>query len=446
MPIAPQIAVVNCPACGARFSAEVYRIVDVGQNPQHKQQLLSGQLNQATCPRCGNQGTLSVPYLYHDPSKELALVFLPTELNLPEADQQRYIGSLTNEAMMNLPPDRRKGYLLQPQIFLRMEGLMRRILAADGITEDMLDAQRARVELIDEFLAADNSEDQLKALAIEHKERLDYEFFHTLTTSLEAARTESQTDLAEQLLALRSALLELSEFGRSSRAQQETYDKLQEGMNREDLLERVVAAEGEAEIRGIASAARSLLDYQFYLMLSSRIDSADADEAQRLRELRERLLTLAEELDAQTEAALTRSSELLGAIMESDDQEAAVRDNLAEIDDLVLALLSANMRQAEEQGREETAAQLRQVWQTIVGVLEEAMPPHIKLINRLLRTEAEQERRVLMEAQDGLITPEFLELMEAMVADLVERGQPEAGERLQRIRGEVASFLVSGSA
>jgi hypothetical protein len=446
MPNFPQTAIVNCPSCGAQFNAQIHRIIDVGQNPEHKQQFLRGQLNQAICPRCDSRGMLSVPYFYHDPSKELALVFLPTELNLPEADQQRYIGSLTNEAMMNLPPEQRRGYLLQPQIFLRMEGLMKRILAADGITEDMLDAQRARAELIDQFLAADDNEERLKALAIEHKERLDYEFFHTLTASLEAAQTEAQTASAEQLLRLRTRLLELSDFGRSSRAQRETIDMLQEGMTRENLLERIIAAEGDAELRGITSVARSLLDYQFFLMLSGRMDSADGDEARRLRELRESLLTLTQELDREAEAALARSSEVLQAILESQDQEAAVRDHLAEIDDMLLALLSANMRQAEAEGQEERAAQLREVWGAVVGVLEEAMPPQIQLINRLLSTETEEQRRALMEGQDGLITPDFLELIEDMSADLVERGQSEAGERLRSIRGEVATFLVSRSA
>jgi hypothetical protein len=388
---------------------------------------------------------LSVPYLYHDPSKELALVFLPTELNLPEADQQRLIGTLTNETMMNLPPAQRKGYLLQPQIFLRMEGLMKRILAADGITEDRLDAQRARVELIDEFLAVDDHEDRFTALAGEHKERLDYEFFQTLTANLEAAQAEGQTASAERLLRLRTTLLGLSDLGRSSRAQRETIDTLQEGMTREDLLARIIAAEGDAELRGITSVARSLLDYQFFLMLSGRIDSSDGDEARRLRELRESLLTLTQELDREAEAALARSSEVLHAILESQDQEAAVRDHLAEIDDTLLALLAANIRQAEAEGQEARSSQLRGVWETVVGVLEEAMPPQIQLINRLLSTETEQQRRALMGGQDGLISPEFLELMEAMAAHLVERGQSEAAERLRSIRGEASAFLDSPS-
>ena len=446
MPIAPQIVVVTCPSCNAQFSAEVHRIIDVGQNPQHKQQFLGGQLNQATCPQCSKGGMLALPLLYHDPDKELALVFLPPDIQLPEAEQQRLIGSLTNEAMMALLPEQRKGYLLQPQIFLRLEGLMTRILEADGVTKEMLNAQRARIVLIDEFLAAHDNEERLKALVAEHREGLDYEFFHTLSVNLEAAQIDGQTVLADRLLKLRSALLELSDLGRSNRAQREISEALEEGMSREALLERLIAVEGDPELRGIASVARSLLDYQFFLMLSNRIEPTGGEEAQRLRELRERLLTLTQELDKEAEAALARSSEVLQAILESEDAEAAVHAHLAEVDDLLLGLLSANIRRAEAEGQTDRAAELRSVWETITSVLEQAMPPQIQLINRLLNAEEEQERRNLLEEQDELITPEFLELMAAMAADLVARGQPEAGERLHSIQAEVAALLESRGA
>jgi len=445
MPIAPQIAVVTCPACSARFTAEVHHIIDVGQDPQYKQQFLSGQLNQAICPQCGNGGMLALPFLYHDPGKELALIFLPANLNLPEAEQQRLIGSLTNEAMMNLPPEQRKSYLLQPQIFFRLEGLMERILEAEGITREMLNAQRTRLELVDEFLAAHDDEERLQALAAEHGEELDYEFFHTLTVNMEAAQADGQTVLAERLLKLRSTLLELSDLGRTRRAQREIYEALDKGMSREELLERLIAAEDEPELRGMVAVARPLLDYQFFLILSHRIESASGEEAQRLRELREQLLALIQELDRETEAALAQSSKVLQTILESEDLEAAVRDHLAEINDLLLALLSANIRQAEARRQVERAAELRGVWEAIVAVLEEAMPPEIRLINRLLNAEEKQERRALMEEQEGLITPEFLELMEAMAADLTEREQPEAAERLRSVQVEVSAFLDSWS-
>ncbi|MEA3346451.1 MAG: CpXC domain-containing protein [Chloroflexota bacterium] len=443
MPIIPQRVTVTCPACGTQFTAEVHRVIDVGQNPDLKQQFLSGQLNQATCPNCGNGGILALPFLYHDPQKELALVFLPADLEIPEAERQRLIGSLTNEAMMNLPSEQRRSYLLQPQIFLRIERLMERVLEADGVTQEMLDAHRARVELLDELLAAYDDEEKLRELVSEHKEDLNYEFFQILTASLEAAQADERTDLAERLLKLRSSLLELSDLGRSSRAQREISEALEEGISREELLERLVASEDEAQLRGIVAGARPQLDYQFFLMLSNRIESAAPDEAQQLRELREKLLELIEGLDREAEAAMKRSSEVLQAILESDDREAAARDHLTEIDDLLLMLLSAQVQQAEAEGQEERAAELRGVWETVINVLEEAMPPEIQLINRLLRAETEEARQALMEEQRELITPDLVGVIEAMASNLAEQERPETAERLRSVRAEVSTFLES---
>jgi len=441
MPLAPQVAVVTCSACGRRFTTEVYRIIDVGHNPEHKRQFLRGRLNQAICPQCGQGGMLSLPLLYHDPSRELAVVFLPDTLGLVEADRQRLIGSLTNEVMASLPPEQRKGYLFQPEIVLRLEGLMERILAADGITKEMLEAQRAKMELIDQFLAADEDEERLKELVAQHRESLDYEFFHSLTAGMEAARTEGQQVLAERLLNLRAALLELSDLGRSSRAQQEMYAALEEGMSREEVLEKLIAARDEPELHGMVVSARPLLDYQFFLVLSNRIESASGEKKHQLEELRERLLTLTEELDKEAEAALARSSEVLRAILESEDPKAAVRKHLMEIDDLVVAMLSANVRELEARGEKERAAQLRAVWATILSALEERMPPEIRLVNQLLALETESERQALMQERSHLITEECLQLMEAMAANLSEQGHPEVAERLRMVQGEVRRFL-----
>lgn len=441
MALAPQVAVVTCPACGGRFTAEVHRIIDVGHNPEHKHQLLRGQLNQAVCPQCGKGGILTLPLLYHDPSKELALVFLPDSLGLMEADRQRLVGSLTNEVMASLPPEQRKGYLLQPQIVLRLEGLMERILAADGITQEMLEEQRARMELIDEFLAAEEDQERLEKLVAEHRESLDYEFFRSLTAGVEAARTEGREELVQRLLKLRATLLELSDLGRSSRAEQEMYAALEEGMSRDQLLDRLAAARDEPEVRGMVASARPLLDYQFFLVLSNRIEATSGEEKQRLEELREQLLTLTEELDKEAETALARSSEVLKAILESEDPKAAVREHLTEIDDLVVGLLSANVRELEARGEKERAAQLRAVWGIILSALEETMPPEIRLINQLLALETESERRALMEEKDQLITEECLKLMEAMAANLSEQGHPEVAERLRTAQGEVQCFL-----
>src|SRR3989304_8669372 len=136
---------INCPNCRQPINADVEQLFDAGVDPSAKQRLLSGAYNLVQCPFCGYRGNLATPIAYHNPDKELLLTFIPPEMGLPRDEQERLIGSLLNRVIKNLPQEKRKAYLLQPQSQLTMQGLVERILAADGITHEMLEAQQKRL-------------------------------------------------------------------------------------------------------------------------------------------------------------------------------------------------------------------------------------------------------------------------------------------------------------
>ena len=126
-------------------SATLEQLFDVNQDPSAKQRFLSGRFNTIQCSNCGYQGQVAGPIMYHDPEKELLLTFVPMELGLPQPEQEKLIGRLMNEVINKLPQDKRKGYLLNPKPTFTMQGLMERVLEADGITKEMLDSQKAKV-------------------------------------------------------------------------------------------------------------------------------------------------------------------------------------------------------------------------------------------------------------------------------------------------------------
>ncbi len=173
---------------------------------------LSGQVNIAVCPNCGHAGMLSTPLVYHDPEKELLFTYVPAELGLPEAEQQRAIGDLTNQVMTALPPEERKGYLLRPRSFLRLEGMIEAILEADGITPEMLAAQRAKASLLEQLLPVSDSEAR-QAIVQENNAQIDYEFFQLLTLNLQMAQAEGNEQAVEQILDLRTQLLDWTSTG-----------------------------------------------------------------------------------------------------------------------------------------------------------------------------------------------------------------------------------------
>src|SRR5579871_2726294 len=107
----PRGTQINCPNCRQPFTAILEQIIDAGRDPQAKARLLSGRTNLVVCPHCGYQTMLSTPLVYHDANKQLLILHIPMELNLPQREQDKLIGNLSNAVINSLPQDQRKGYL-----------------------------------------------------------------------------------------------------------------------------------------------------------------------------------------------------------------------------------------------------------------------------------------------------------------------------------------------
>lgn len=441
---------VTCSRCNHRFVAPVKSIIDVGLDPVDKRRLFSGRLNVAACPQCGSAGMLATPLVYHDPDKQLFLVFLPPELHLPESEQQRIIGSLTQEVMSTLPAEGRKGYLLNPRTFFSLDRLMTAILEADGITEDMLEAQHAKMQLLEQLLRTD-VRDEREALVRAQDEQLDYEFFQLLTANIEYAESNGRDEVVQDLTDLREQLLAWSSVGREVTARQEAIEALGDTITREALLDKLIEAahsQDDIKIETMVAIARPAIDYVFYQQLTERIDQATSsgqlDEANTLRALRERILELAEALDEGVRRAAEEATTHLQQILKADDLPAAVMQHLADIPDLGLFLnvLAANINAAEEAGQTEALERLRRVSELITAAIEEASPPEIRLVNKLLAADYPDGTRALLHEQASRVDDQLLELMNLMRESLAQSGRSELAEKLDQIRAQAQTMLT----
>ncbi len=440
----PQILRVTCPYCRAQFPAPTQRIIDAEQTPELKAALLQGRLNVATCPQCGSTGMLNAPFIYHDPEKELALCFVPPELGLSAIDQQKLIGEMTNAVLNSLPSEKRKSYLLQPQIFFGLQALIDTILQADGISKETIEAQRARGALIYKLLEA-RSDERLQQLVKEHDAELDYEFFQTLTATMETARADGKDELAQRLLALRSRLLELSTMGRREAAQQKAMASLGEKVTREDLLQKMIECQDEDQLQAYVALGRPLIDYMFFLALTEKINAAQAqgksEEARRLTDLRAKILEFQKKYDAEVAVALQWAANLLKEILQSQNREAVVREHLSEIDDTFFAVLAFNIAEAEKAGQKKAADDLKQVRNLVLELLQEGAPPEIKLINRLMQAKYPKETKRVLKENAAQVTPELLKAMDFIAENLRQEGQKEVARRLKAIRAQAATMI-----
>jgi hypothetical protein len=438
-----QIAPIQCPVCGTRFSAPIESIIDVGRDPQLKSRFIQGHINVAQCPQCGTQGPMTAPILYHDPAHALALVLMPNELNLHHNEQQKIIGDLTNALINSLPPEQRKAYLLTPKTFFAMDTMVNTVLEAEGVTPEMLERQKAKARLINEFLQA-KDEESLRELVKKHDAELDYEFFQVLTASAQAAQAERQTKIAQALLGLRALLADLSSKGRDAVAEVDVSLGLGETITREELLTRLQAAQTDEEFQALVAAGRPLLDYAFFQNLTAQLEAApNAETADQMKALRTRILDTTARQDEEARTTMERARDLLQAILQSDDPQAVARERLDEVDDAFFVILSANIQRAEAENRKDIVQALRQLADMTIALLEERLPAEVRLINQLLNAAYPDDTKQLLETQREIVTPEFVAALDQIIIELEQADNADAANHMRQVKGQ-ADLISQG--
>ncbi len=445
---------ISCPHCGARFPAVVEQIVDVGLDPQAKERLLAGRINMITCPNCGHTVAVETPLVYHDPQKELLILYVPMQLDISTEEREHLIGELTRRITDNLPQEQRKAYLLQPKQAMTIPGMIDMILEADGITAEMREEQREKLRVMEMFLML--RPDAWPNMLQEQAEHIDAEFLQLLLLQAQNAAETGKDDMANSLLALYNFLMENSEAGqelaRAAAAQQEAIQQVSAELEargaqftRDDLMQMVLDyADDDDRLQALVGLMRPALDYYFFEQLSERIRQAQGEERDGLMRLRDRLSELTQIIDQQTQAVLQRATETLRVILNSEDLDAAIRPRLHEIDDTFFAVLQANLRAAEERHDQRTFERLQEVFAHVLEALRENAPPQIKLINEALEAKSEDEARAIVEERAPLFGPELIELMEQAAADLEAGGQGERAARLQALLPVAEAHIGTG--
>jgi hypothetical protein len=438
---------INCPNCRQPIVADVQQLFDVGEDPTAKAKLLSGAVNFVQCPNCGYQGNLATPIVYHDPQKELLLTFVPAELGLPHDDQERLLGQMINQAVNRLAPEQRKAYILRPQAHLTLQGLIERILESDGITREMLQMQQQKLNLLQRILTASDRSVQLEIIQQE-EQLVDGDLLNMLTRLLETASASGDQESVAQLENVRNLLLENSQFGQRIQKQTEevqaailSLQQLGSDLTREKLLDLFIDAPNETRKSALVSLTRPGMDYEFFQLLTSRIENAEGQQREDLIQLREQLLELTQQLDQQVEVRTQQARKLLTSLLAAENIPDATAQNLPDIDDFFLQILSAELEQSRKSGDLEKIGKLQQ----IANIVQQASapPPEIAFIEELLDEDDEGPRRELLEAHKERITPEFLQLLSGLVTQVSETDQePALVERLKSVNRQVLRFSM----
>ncbi|RPJ49852.1 MAG: hypothetical protein EHM21_06175 [Chloroflexi bacterium] len=441
---------MSCPRCRQPLVAEVEQLFDVGSDPEAKQRFLSGNINMANCPNCGYQGPLSTPVVYHDPEKELLLTYFPPDLGLPVNEQERLIGPLITQAVNRLPAEKRKAYLFRPQTMLTQQLMIEKVLEGEGITRDMMEASQQRLNLLQRLMSA-SSADVRQEIIRQESRLVDERFFEILGRLIEASLAQGDQNSARALATLQQEILPMTEVGKKIQAQQADVQAAvqtlqnasQQGLTREKLIDLMVAAPNETQLATLASMARQGLDYEFFRLLTERIEKAEGEEKEKLTSLRERLTQLTQEIDQRMQEQIEESRRALEELLNAENIEQAAAELLPQMDDFFAEVLREELQKARESGDLERSGKL----QKVVDVIQQssAPPPEIALAEELMGAENEAARREILEAHADQITPEFLQMLSQLMGQLEQQGQKELSQRLQEAYRSALRFSMQAN-
>ncbi len=423
---------ISCPRCRTPMTAEIQQLFDMNTDPQAKQKLLNGSANVIECQTCGYQGLYPTPIVYHDPEKEMLLTFFPPELGMSVNEQEKMVGPLINRVVNDLPMEKRKAYLFQAQSMLTYQTMIEKILEGDGVTKEMLDDQQKKIQLIQRLLSTPNEESR-KEIIQQEEELIDETFFGLLNRLVEATVAQGDQQSAQQLALFQQELLQETKVGREiqekMKSSQKAVEDLQEaaktGLTRDILLDLFIAAPDELYMNTLVSMVRGGLDYEFFQILSQRIDSTeDEDQKTKLSELRDFLLEITKQIEEQVQEDRKNARVLLEKILAEPTIEVGLEKYGNELNDFFIEAVQESLNEAREAADLERISKLGK----LNTIIEEANKPpaEIQFVQELLQAPDANTIKELLNQKPEVLTDEFIQLLAGLINQSEQQGNQES--------------------
>jgi hypothetical protein len=409
----------------------IVNVIDAEMQPGLKNQLIANQLNTGMCRSCGAPVQLAVPLVYHDADKQFCFVHIPPQLanTAQSLEIEQFVGKVTTALMNNLPAEASKAYLLAPRRFLSMQTLIEGVLEGDGITKEMIEAQRRRVDVIGTLLDAmlDSDASLVKALEL-HRDDINDEFMATLAAFVDASQMGGDTNGIAQLTALQSKLLQF--IGGDATIMYEA------------LIDKLLAADSDDAVRRLVAGNQETIDYTFFDVLTSRITAAqetsDEAHAERLTQLRDQVLTHFESIQAGLELAYRRAGEILDAVFAATDIDEALRAHVGELDDVFDILVDGQRVMAERAGDQAAAERLHQIAQRTTHIKEAALSPEDRTCQALIASD-NPTKYIRENISD--ITGTVVKRLNDLAEEYTAKGNEDIAERVRKIAREAGAML-----
>ncbi len=442
-----QGSAIRCSNCGQPFNAHVYSYIDAQKDPQAKGLLVNQQINRFQCPNCGNVNVVLAPLLYYDAVKELLIACVPMELNFSKDQQERVIGDL----MKQLPKEGFKAYMFNPKRALTMNGLIEMVLGADGVTPEMIDEAKKRTARVQKFVEASDAE--LDALIAAHDSEIDLAFIQTFTSLAQRLVQGGRPDMAQAVLATQAVVVQKSSYGKELQQQQaeqeavvqDVADRLQAmgaGARREDLAALALDfVDDEMRLQALVGLVRPVFDASFFDLLKQMESDAPDTEKPKFARLNTLLSQYIMLIDQQAQLRVSAAVSVLQSMLEEPDIDAAIARNAHAIDETLIAVLNANLQEAQRRRDVQTSAKLKAIYERVVALIQQSMPEEVVLVEELLQAPSLDDARAIV--MDGMAQhgETLIDVMATIAQQLDEEGRTDLSERLHILIAEAQSAL-----
>jgi hypothetical protein len=222
--------------------------------------------------------------------------------------------------------------------------------------------------------------------------------------------------------------------------------KAQNGLSPELLLKHLLKHLGDEKIEtALIRVGQPALNYHFFQLLTGEIEAkekaGEKTAVQQLTAMRERLLELFDEIQAQSKRMLDEAEGTLQAILTAEDKPAAIQARMNEIDDAFMYLLSVRLAQADEDGRNDEMRTLNEIHELILKAAESQYPPEILLLNQLMEAPTSEEQQQVLNENQELLSTELVGVVDAVMQQFEEAGQDEVNGRLRQIKSLIEARL-----
>jgi hypothetical protein len=160
--------------------------------------------------------------------------------------------------------------------------------------------------------------------------------------------------------------------------------------------------------------------------------------------LRETLLTLTRQIDAQVEARINQARQTLNELLKADDIGQATEQNLGVVDDFFMQVLNSELEASRTSGDLERIGKLQQV----MGIIQQAQaaPPEIELIQDLVEAPDEGQQRRLLEENSEQLNQNFFQILSSLISQMQESNQdPELLNRLKSVNRLALRFSMEAN-